>query len=111
MSESTDSELNRRVLDALKAWTAEVDRRLDKIQQGITDILMELAKRTTYPPEIDAEINQEWWKSKKGDGEYLPADRVPTITSELRKAKAPITIGGYEFRLSRNGRWVTRKAT
>jgi hypothetical protein len=49
-----------------------------------------------------------WRKSKKGEGEYVAADLVPTLAAAIKARQGRLYAGNYIYTLSRSERWVQR---
>ena len=50
----------------------------------------------------------KWQKSKRGEGQYAPADMLPTLTEYLKQKGGKARLGSYAYYLSRNERWILR---
>jgi hypothetical protein len=49
-----------------------------------------------------------WKPSRTGEGEYVAADRVPTLAAAVKAKQGRLYAGNYVYVLSRNGKWIQR---
>jgi len=103
-----------RKLEEIEKGLALLGRRIEDLTKALEDLRETIVAKDVYPPEIDAEINNEWYPSKFKDDDgtvpdYAYCDKKPVLTAELRKAGGTLTLGGYVFRLSKNGKSITRR--
>lgn len=50
----------------------------------------------------------DWKQSRFDDGEWCPADKHPDLVSHC-KINGKVVMGGYEYMLSANGKWLKRR--
>jgi hypothetical protein len=100
--------------NAPRAFLEEVDEGLAKQVAQLRGWLADaLAKWKDLPPEVKVErlaAGAPWRASKTGEGEYVAADEAPELAEAIKARQGRLYAGDYVYTLSRNGRWIQRRA-